>query len=78
VLRRKLLKKPKSVPADTKEATTKKGKRGRKSKSVVSEPEPEPELEPQQTRNVPMQTSGMNVTEANAVDSWKAPVARMW
>jgi hypothetical protein len=70
--------KPKSVPAETRKATTKKGKRGRKSKSVVSEPEPEPELEPQQTRNAPMQTSGTNVTEATAVDSWKAPVARMW
>jgi hypothetical protein len=63
----------KSVLADTKEATTNKGKRGRKSKSVMSELElelePEPELEPQQTRNTPMQTSSTNITEVTTIDS---------
>jgi hypothetical protein len=65
--------KSKSAPSDTKEVATNKGRRGRKFKSVA--PEPEPELEPQQT---PMQTNGTNVTDATAVDCWRAPVARMW
>jgi hypothetical protein len=70
--------KPKSAPTDTKEAMTNKGKRGRKSKSVALELELELEIEPQQTLNAPMQTSGTNVTEATAVDCWRAPVARTW
>ncbi|KAI4943298.1 hypothetical protein J4E91_009497 [Alternaria rosae] len=61
-------------------ATVYKGKPGKKRKSAAQEPEPGSDLEPelQQTPGAPLQTSGTNVTEAVAVEFWRAPVARMW